>query len=203
MTNPQIDEWYELALRQRRARRQADRRRRRRLPDVLHRGQDAPAPRACARRACARCGSASISKARRSWRSREPMLPVAILAGGLATRLRPAHRDAFPRRWSRSTASRSSPISCGCCARRASAASCSASATRRDDPASSSATARASAWRSSTRSTARRCSAPAARIRARAAAARRRVLRALRRFLPALRLRGASSGVSRHAASRR
>ena len=35
MSNPQIDEWYDLGLQQRRARRQTGRRRRRRLPDVL------------------------------------------------------------------------------------------------------------------------------------------------------------------------
>ena len=65
MSNGEIDHWYDLATRQRRARRQADRRRRRRLPDVLRRGQDAAAARHAPNAACARCASASTSKAPR------------------------------------------------------------------------------------------------------------------------------------------
>ena len=44
MSNPMINEWYDHAMQERRGRRQADRRGRRRLPDVLRRGQDAAAP---------------------------------------------------------------------------------------------------------------------------------------------------------------
>ena len=44
MSNPTINDWYDLAMAERRGRRQADRRGRRRLPDVLRRGQDAAAP---------------------------------------------------------------------------------------------------------------------------------------------------------------
>ncbi len=72
------------------SRRQADRRRRWWLPDVLCRRQDSVAAAPCARRDCTRCAFASTSKAPRFWRSRDEVaLPVAILAGGLATRLRP------------------------------------------------------------------------------------------------------------------
>ena len=47
MTNSAIDEFYRVGARQRSGGRQTDRRGRRRLPHALHRGQDAPAPRAC------------------------------------------------------------------------------------------------------------------------------------------------------------
>ena len=63
MSNPHINEWYDLARAERRGRWQADRRGRRRLPDVLRGGQGAAAQGACARPACRRCASASTSKA--------------------------------------------------------------------------------------------------------------------------------------------
>ena len=128
MSNPAIDELLRAGAAQRRAGRQADRRRRRRFPDVLHRRQNAPAPRACARPGCARCGSASISRAPRSWRSldcccRSPFWREAWPPGcGRSP-------TAFPKPWWRSTASPSSRTSCACCAREGSAAWCSASAT--------------------------------------------------------------------------
>ena len=89
MSNPQIDDWYELGDGERRARRQADRRRRRRLPDVLRRGQDPAAPRHDGRGLDAKCGSGSTSRGRKLLSHRDVPAPIAVLAGGLATRMRP------------------------------------------------------------------------------------------------------------------
>ena len=44
MSNPKIDEWYELGVQERRCRRQARRRGRRRIPDVHGRGSEQAAP---------------------------------------------------------------------------------------------------------------------------------------------------------------
>ena len=95
MSNAEIDDWYDLAHGERRAGRQADRRRRRRLPDVLRRGQG----RGCGTR-MAQAGLREVrfrfdfEGTRRLVTSHLmsgelPMaeVPVAILAGGLATRL--------------------------------------------------------------------------------------------------------------------
>src|SRR6202000_1445484 len=69
-------------------RRQADRRRRRRLPDVLRRGETAAAP--CHARS--RPHRSALPHGFRGHQgagavSTETLLPVAILAGGLATRM--------------------------------------------------------------------------------------------------------------------
>ena len=86
MSNPQIDEWYELGREERRDRRQAGRRRRRRLPDVLRRGSS-PAARGDGEGRPR--GSALPLRLRRHEGAVLVSLPVAMLAGGLATRLRP------------------------------------------------------------------------------------------------------------------
>ena len=90
MSNPKINEWYDLAHGQRRARRQTHRRGRRRLSDVLRRGKNEVAP----RDAQAGLAGSALPLRFRGNQTRDlvsaPLeIPVAILAGGLATRLRP------------------------------------------------------------------------------------------------------------------
>ena len=65
MSNPQIDEWYELGREERRDRRQAGRRRRRRVPACSTPRITGACARRWPRRASKKCGSASTSKARR------------------------------------------------------------------------------------------------------------------------------------------
>ena len=125
-------------------------------------------------------------------------VPVAILAGGLATRLRPM-TERSRRRWSTSPAGRSSTTSSPCCARTASAASCSASGTWASRSRPSSATARLGPAR---RLLLRRRRAARHRRRApaRAAAAGRGVLGHLRRLVSGHRLRGGAREPSSAAA---
>src|SRR5262245_29972741 len=71
---------------ERRARRQTRRRRRWRVPDVLRRG---PPPPAIGDEGCGARGSTVPLRLRRHEGRARMMLPVGILAGGVARRLRP------------------------------------------------------------------------------------------------------------------
>src|ERR1700722_18774106 len=73
---------------QRRGRRQADRRRRRRLSLVLYRRQETPAARH-ARGGSRRSSDSLRFRRHQDARSMTQMPPLALLAGGLAKRLRP------------------------------------------------------------------------------------------------------------------
>ena len=187
MSNPQIDEWYELGAEERRPRRQAGRRRRRRLPDVLRRGSPPPAARDGEGRAR---GGALPLRLRGHEGPAGVSLPVAILAGGLATRLRPL-TETIPKALvevaGRPFAVHQLELLAGAGHHRRRvagglpAANQIARGARRRQ--------RAGACGSPTCSTAPRCSAPAARCARALPHAGRGVLRAVRRLVPGVRLR--------------
>ena len=125
MSNEQIDEWYELATQQRRGRRQAGRRRRRWIPDVLRRGSQS----ACGVRwrtpACKRCASSSTSKApNRSCRDYASRCDTRGWAGHAAASGSP---KTCRSRCCRSPVARSSTGSSACWRSRVSPTSCCAS----------------------------------------------------------------------------
>ena len=199
MSNPQIDEWYELGTQERRDRRQAGRRRRRRLPAVLRRGSPTAARTRWRRPASRRCASASTSRAPRCCSSMS--LPVAILAGGLATRLRPRHR-ADPKALVDVAGRPFAEHQLELLARTASPTSCSASAISASMVED--ALGDGCALGMQVRYVVRRPDAARHRRRAAAApaAARRRVLRALRRLVSASATTRRSSARFARAASR-
>ena len=86
MSNPHIDEWYELGLKNGAIGGKLVGRRRRRLPPVLLGG---PSTAPCRNVQGRPRGSAVPLRFRRDEGAAGVSLPVAMLAGGLATRLRP------------------------------------------------------------------------------------------------------------------
>ncbi len=167
MSNPQIDEWYDLAM--------ANGAIGGKLIGaggggfLMFYAEDKARLRHAMREAGLDGGPLPLRlrrhQGRRAVMPRLRMPPVAILAGGLATRLGPL-TETIPRRWSRSPASRSSPISSTAAARGRRAGRAVRRPSRRHDPRRRRRRRAVRPRGRPTASTATRCSAPAARSRA-------------------------------------